>query len=86
MATDKQADKGKSAPVKKSDNQPNPASRYFRETRGELKKVTWPTREETIRLTGIVLAVTALTSIFLWAFDSAFSQSIQALVNLIIGA
>ena len=39
----------------------NALVRYLRETRGELRKVTWPTRQESQRLTAIVLGVTALS-------------------------
>jgi len=39
--------------------------RYFKQTRAEVRKVTWPTRREAIRLTAIVLAVTLVMAIFL---------------------
>ena len=65
--------------------QPNPISRYIRETRGELRKVTWPTREESWRLTLIVLGVTLLMAIFFWVFDFAFSNAIQFLIQQIVG-
>jgi preprotein translocase subunit SecE len=70
---------------KKPSGQPNPISRYFRETRGEIRKVTWPTRRESWRLTAIVLGVTVATAIFLWVFDTIFSTGIQALIESIIG-
>ena len=63
----------------------NGLSRYIRETRGELRKVTWPTREEAWRLTLIVLGVTAAFAVFLWAMDSLFSNLINAIVQWIIG-
>ena len=65
--------------------QENAISRYIRETRGELRKVTWPTREEAWRLTLIVLGVTAAFAVFLWAMDSLFSTLIEFIVNTIIG-
>lgn len=63
----------------------NPISQYIRETRGELRKVTWPTREEAWRLTLIVLGVTLAFAIFLWAMDSLFSNMIRLIINQIIG-
>jgi preprotein translocase subunit SecE len=63
---------------------PNALLRYFRETRGELRKVTWPTRQESQRLTAIVLAVTALMSIFLGILDFIFSNAVQSLVEFIV--
>jgi preprotein translocase subunit SecE len=65
--------------------QPNPLNRYIRETRGELRKVTWPTREESWRLTLIVLGVTLLMAVFFWVFDFAFSSAIQFLIQQIAG-
>jgi len=69
----------------KNANQPNPVSKYIRETRGELRKVTWPTREESQRLTAIVLGVTITMSIFLGLLDFIFSRGIQAMVQFVAG-
>lgn len=69
----------------KKPGQPNKVVRYFRETRGEIRKVTWPTKQESWRLTGIVLAVTIATAAFLWFFDVIFSGSIQFLIEKMIG-
>ena len=48
--------------------------RYFKETRSELRKVTWPTRNETINLTLIVVTVTAFMAIILGVIDWGFAQ------------
>lgn len=74
----------RSAAKKSAATQPNPVSRYFRETRGELRKVTWPTRDESWRLTAIVLGVSLAFSIFLWFFDTIFSNSLQFLLQRIL--
>jgi preprotein translocase subunit SecE len=42
---------------------------YFRQTRAELRKVTWPTRREWVRLTAIVLGVTFVMAAFLGLID-----------------
>ena len=60
--------------------------RYLRETRGELRKVTWPTRQESQRLTAIVLGVTAVMALFLGILDFIFSRSVQELVRFLVGA
>ena len=65
--------------------QENALSRYFRETRGELRKVTWPTREEAWRLTAIVLGVTAAFAVFLWAVDSVFANLLRLLIEQVVG-
>ncbi len=46
---------------------------YFRNVYTEMQKVTWPTREETIRLTRIVLSVTVGFSLALGALDIFYS-------------
>ncbi len=50
--------------------------RYFRDTRAEIAKVTWPTREQGLRLSGIVLLITTISTIALFGIDSAFAYLI----------
>jgi len=71
--------------TEKTANQPNPITRYWKETRGELRKVTWPTREESQRLTAIVIGVTIAFALFLWVFDLLFSNVIQLLIEQLLG-
>ncbi|MBZ0307029.1 MAG: preprotein translocase subunit SecE [Anaerolineae bacterium] len=64
---------------------------YFRGVVAEVKKVTWPTREEAQRLTTIVLFVTVLASVTLGAIDFFygwwFQQGLEnAGAYLLIGA
>ena len=66
-------------------NQPNALVKYLRETRGEIRKVTWPTREEAWRLTAIVLAVTLASAVFLWFWDTVFSNGLHWLIAQIVG-
>ena len=54
---------------------------YFRDTRGELRKVTWPTRQQATNLTLIVLAVTFAMALFLGAMDFLFAALIRLLVS-----
>ncbi len=60
----------------------NPIARYLQETRAEMAKVTWPERDEALRLTGVVLAVTVAMAAFLGIVDAFFA----ALFRLVIGA
>jgi preprotein translocase subunit SecE len=48
--------------------------RYFSETIGELRKVSWPTRREAMNLTAIVLVVIVVMSMFLGSLDFVFRQ------------
>jgi preprotein translocase subunit SecE len=47
---------------------------FLRETQDELKKVTWPTRQETIRLTLVVITVSLVVGLFLGALDFSFTK------------
>lgn len=45
---------------------------FIKEVIVELKKVTWPTREETIKLTAVVLAISLIVGAFIGGLDSLF--------------
>lgn len=62
--------------------QPNAVQRFVRETIGELRKVTWPTRKEATNLTIIVLAVIAFMTLLLGFLDVFFGW----VLTLILGA
>ncbi len=55
--------------------------RFIRETRSELKKVVWPTRDMAINLTVLVTAVSLAVGIFLGAVDYVFKWLFQVLVG-----
>ncbi len=59
----------------------NPIVRYLRETRAELSKVSWPTRQEATNLTLVVLATVVASSLVLGAFDLLFTE----LFRLVLG-
>lgn len=54
---------------------------YLKEVRQEAKKVTWPSRKETIASTIAVFIMVALASVFLFLSD----QILAWLVSLILG-
>lgn len=62
--------------------EPNFIVRYYRETVGELKKVVWPTRQEAVQLTAIVLGVIVSMAILLGGFDYLFTELFRWLINL----
>ncbi len=64
-----------------SEKQENRLVKYFREARAEMRKVTWPTREEAINLTSIVLIVTVLMSLLLWGLDVVFDNIMLRLIG-----
>ena len=52
--------------------QPRKSRRLLRETIGELRKVSWPTRKEAINLTYVVVIVMVVMAIFLGGVDFVF--------------
>ncbi len=56
--------------------------RFWRETIGELRKVTWPTPEEAWKMTKLVVVVMLLMAMILGVLDFVFSRFITFLVAL----
>lgn len=54
---------------------------FARESRQELRKVIWPTKQETLQTTGIVLVMVILVGVFLWLLDTFFLWAIQFLLR-----
>jgi len=61
--------------------QPNAIQRWYRETMGELRKVSWPTRQEAQRLTWIVVAVMVVMSVVLGVLDYVFSTLVTLVLS-----
>ena len=60
----------------------NALQRFFRETMGELRRVSWPTWLEARNLTVVVIIVLVIMAIFLWVIDLSATK----LLSLVIGA
>jgi preprotein translocase subunit SecE len=60
----------------------NGLQRFFRETVGELRRVSWPTWLEARNLTVIVIIVLIIMALFLYSIDSAAAW----LLKLALGA
>jgi len=42
---------------------------FARDTQIEVKKVVWPSRQETIQTTGVIIAIVVVAALFLWILD-----------------
>ena len=62
-------------------SKPNVFTAFFKETAGELRKVSWPTWPEVRQLTGLVLLVMVVMGIVLGLTDGGARE----LLNLIFG-
>ena len=54
---------------------------FLREVKVELKKVTWPTRQQTIGSTAVVLLLVMIISVFLGMADLILGRLIQVILN-----
>ncbi len=52
-----------------------------KEARVEVRKVIWPTQQETTQTTLIVVVVVVVVGLFLWGLDSSLSWGIQAVIG-----
>ncbi|HEY3310712.1 MAG TPA: preprotein translocase subunit SecE [Anaerolineales bacterium] len=60
----------------------NPIVHYYRETVGELRKVSWPTRDEAMNLTTIVVIVLVAMAIFLGVIDLIGERLLQLALGI----
>lgn len=54
---------------------------FIKETKDELKKVVWPTKQEVIRLTSVVIIVSLIVGLFLGGLDFVFVKIIETIVK-----
>jgi len=54
---------------------------YFRDAQIEVRKVVWPTRQETIQTTLIVIVMVILVAIILWLLDMFLGWSIGLIMG-----
>lgn len=53
---------------------------FLKEVRDELKKVVWPTRDEVIRLTGVVLLISLFVGLFLGGADFILTKLFELVI------
>jgi preprotein translocase subunit SecE len=52
---------------------------YFKDVQNELKKVSWPSQEELVDYTVVVVVFTIILAIFIFAIDQLFSTILHAI-------
>jgi len=73
--------KERTVAVVKDKDQERAIQRWFRETRSELRKVVWPTREEALRLTYVVIGISLVMGLLLGLVDFALSALYSGLAG-----
>ena len=61
-------------------------SAFLQESRQELNRVNWPTRQETVKLTLVVIGLSIGLSFFLGALDFAFTSLLKTVLDFKINA
>jgi preprotein translocase subunit SecE len=57
------------------------AKKFLREVKLELKKVTWPTRQQLAIYSAVVLFAVIVVAVLIWAFDSLFAIAFRAFLR-----
>lgn len=54
---------------------------FLRQVRDELQKVTWPTQQEVIRLTVVVILVSVIVGLFIGGLDLLFTKILTSVAK-----
>jgi preprotein translocase subunit SecE len=54
---------------------------FVKQVLGELKQVKWPTRDEIIRLTAVVILISAIVGFFLGGLDFIFTKVVEFIIK-----
>lgn len=61
------------------------AGKWFRELRAEMRKIVWPTRQQTINNMLIVIAAVLIVGVFVWVLDLIFGGVVAAVIGMLAG-
>ena len=75
------AEAGKEVAVSKPKQWWLSTKEFFSDTNGEMKKVTWPNRNEVVSTTIVVLAATIVFAVYLWGCDELFGRGVVWLLR-----
>lgn len=56
-------------------------TKYLREVRSEMTKVTWPTRGQTVKMTLLVIIVSVVIGVFIGSLDILLSRIAGAILS-----
>lgn len=62
---------------------PERVKRFFKDTKAELKKVTWPTKEQLIHNTGVIIVFILLITVILSVLDLGFGKLFTMLTGIL---
>ncbi|MGB0733098.1 MAG: preprotein translocase subunit SecE, partial [Pontibacterium sp.] len=53
----------------------------FKESKAEIRKVVWPSRQETLQMTGLVVVVVLVMALVLWGVDSLLGWAVSSVIG-----
>ena len=74
------SDKKAKAP-KKKDKKPNRVLRWLKDLRGELKKVTWPSKKDLIRQSTVVVVFVLILTVLVGLIDTGLSALLKLIIS-----
>jgi len=54
---------------------------YLKNVKAELKKISWPSKKKTQELTTVVVIITVVWAVYVWALDTGFTQLMTLLLK-----
>lgn len=82
MADNKNLEKKEVAKKEKKDGLGKKISKFFREYKSELKKISWPTLPEVIKNSLVTIVVVLIVGLFIWVVDTALTFGRDALLDI----
>lgn len=61
----------------------NKLIKYFNDTASELKQVAWPTQQQALFYTALVIIISAFVALYVGVFDYLFSQGVNFIIHRI---
>lgn len=60
---------------------PNPIIEYFRTSKEELEKVSWPSKQDTIRYSALIIVGSVAAAVFFGALDLGLNRLVKVIIN-----
>ncbi|MFA5830940.1 MAG: preprotein translocase subunit SecE [Candidatus Paceibacterota bacterium] len=54
---------------------------YLKDTRAEMKHVSWPTKSQTVAYTALVIAISLVCALLLGVFDAGFRKALEVFLS-----
>ena len=58
-------------------------TKFFKDYKSEFKKIVWPSKEDTLRMSVVVIVAIVVASVAIFLLDLGFSNAFAALGNLV---